>query len=69
MPRQDINFYMPANQMGLLYGRSGAGKTTLLNVLSGLTEPTTGHIQVASTCRPARRRAVPDAPPSPPPPR
>jgi len=43
---EDINFYMPANQMGLLYGRSGAGKTTLLNVLSGLTEPTTGHIQL-----------------------
>jgi len=43
---QDINFYMPANKMGLLYGRSGAGKTTLLNVLAGLTEPTAGHIQL-----------------------
>ena len=43
---QDISLTMPANRMGLLYGRSGAGKTTLLNTLAGLTEPTSGEIEV-----------------------
>ena len=37
---------LPANSLGLLYGRSGAGKTTLLHVLAGLLQPTAGAISL-----------------------
>lgn len=40
----DLSLQLPANQLGLIYGRSGAGKTTLLQLLAGLTAPTSGHI-------------------------
>ena len=43
---QDVSLYLPANQLGLIFGRSGAGKTTLLQLIAGLAEPTTGAISV-----------------------
>ena len=45
---QDVSLQLPANQLGLIYGRSGAGKTTLLQLIAGLAEPTTGTISVTA---------------------
>lgn len=45
---QDVSLHLPANQLGLIYGRSGAGKTTLLQLIAGLAEPTTGAISVTA---------------------
>ena len=42
----DLSLQLPANQLGLIYGRSGAGKTTLLQLLAGLTEISTGQIRL-----------------------
>ena len=44
----DLSLQLPANQLGLIYGRSGAGKTTLLQLLAGLTAPTSGHIHLGT---------------------
>ena len=35
---------LPANKMGIIFGRSGAGKSTLLQVIAGLVEGTSGDI-------------------------
>jgi molybdate transport system ATP-binding protein len=43
----DIGFEARQGQLLALYGPSGAGKTTLLRLLAGLTDPKTGHIEVA----------------------
>ena len=55
---------LPANSLGLLYGRSGAGKTTLLHVLAGLLQPTAGAIslQLPSTGTACWRTQGPDRP-------
>lgn len=42
----DLSLQLPANQLGLIYGRSGAGKTTLLQLLAGLTESSSGQIRL-----------------------
>ncbi|KAL3130860.1 hypothetical protein ABBQ38_000189 [Trebouxia sp. C0009 RCD-2024] len=42
----DLSLQLPANQLGLIYGRSGAGKTTLLQLLAGLTEGSSGRIRL-----------------------
>ena len=42
----DVRFELPKGGKLAIYGPSGAGKTTLLRVLSGLTEVTTGYIEV-----------------------
>ena len=42
----DIRFELPKGGKLAIYGPSGAGKTTLLRFLSGLTEVTTGYIEV-----------------------
>jgi lipopolysaccharide transport system ATP-binding protein len=43
---QDISFeVMPGELLGLI-GRNGAGKSTLLKVLSRITEPTAGRIEI-----------------------
>ncbi|KAL0041839.1 hypothetical protein WJX79_006189 [Trebouxia sp. C0005] len=44
----DLSLQLPANQLGLIYGRSGAGKTTLLQLLAGLTDTTSGRIALGS---------------------
>ena len=44
----DLSLQLPANQLGLIYGRSGAGKTTLLQLLAGLTDTTSGRICLGS---------------------
>jgi energy-coupling factor transport system ATP-binding protein len=42
---KDINLELAPQQLGLIIGPSGSGKTTLLEILSGLAEPTSGHIR------------------------
>lgn len=40
----DVSLDLPANSLGLVYGRSGSGKTTLLHVVAGLLEASDGSI-------------------------
>ena len=37
---------LPANSMGLIYGRSGAGKTTLLKIIGGLAQQHAGDVAI-----------------------
>ncbi|MFN6529617.1 energy-coupling factor ABC transporter ATP-binding protein [Nostoc sp. ChiSLP03a] len=41
---KSINLELAPQQLGLIIGPSGSGKSTLLEILSGLTEPTTGAL-------------------------
>ena len=41
---KDVNFELPAQQLGLIVGASGSGKTTILEILAGLAQPTKGKI-------------------------
>lgn len=43
---KDINFTVRQGESLALIGRNGSGKTTLLRVLSGITRPTRGKVEV-----------------------
>ena len=43
---QDISFKIPPKSRVLISGESGSGKSTLLQLISGVLEPTSGHIFV-----------------------
>ncbi len=43
---RDCTVEVPAGAVAALVGPNGAGKTTLLQMITGLLEPTEGHVQV-----------------------
>jgi ATP-binding cassette subfamily C protein len=44
---KEINFSIKAGQFVAIVGQSGAGKSTLVDLLLGMYEPTSGHVQVS----------------------
>ena len=56
---KDVNFAVYEGERVSLVGRSGAGKSTLLHILAGLTDPSTGVVEVMrqnmSAANPAMR--------------
>ncbi|UXI03918.1 molybdenum ABC transporter ATP-binding protein ModC [Photobacterium sp. TY1-4] len=42
----DVNLELPMQGITAIFGRSGTGKTSLINVISGLSQPDRGRIQL-----------------------
>jgi putative ABC transport system ATP-binding protein len=40
----DVSFAIPAQSLFAINGPSGSGKSTLLNILTGIDQPTNGHV-------------------------
>jgi ABC-type multidrug transport system ATPase subunit len=43
----DLNFEINQGEIFGVFGKNGSGKTTLLKILAGITEPTSGKIEIA----------------------
>jgi ABC-2 type transport system ATP-binding protein len=55
---REISLVVPDRAIVTLLGPNGAGKTTLLRILTGLIQPTLGHVDIAGDVpRPARSGA------------
>jgi len=47
---QDISFTLEKGEMLGIIGTNGAGKSTLLKAVSGIMEPTKGHVERGGKC-------------------